>query len=186
MKIQERAGNRLALLPITIEMFLLRQEKKNVITRPRYNAPRASSAASIDLTPHRELKNLNHFAIENCMYAKENQRNVLHEDFNSLKSERPSGNFVRKQGATFCRSRARSVAKQQLHLSSPARPSRASESCAVVFKKFHGSLDFLFLFYQEKRKENIFSMKIQEQVENRLTLFPITIEMFLLHQERRT
>jgi len=37
-----------------------------------------------------------------------------------LKSEWPSGNFVRKQGATFCRSRARSVAKPTIAFERPS------------------------------------------------------------------
>ncbi len=45
---------------------------------------------------------------------------------------------------------------QQKYMSSPSRPSRATESCDVVFKKFLVSLEFLLLFFQEKRRQEIY------------------------------
>ena len=45
--------------------FFYVKKKKSLITRPRYNAPRASSAASLDLTLHGELRLLKLFAFEN-------------------------------------------------------------------------------------------------------------------------
>ena len=68
MKIQERAGESPCLASDNHRnCFFYVKKKKSLITRPRYNAPRASSAASLDLTLHGELRYLDHFAFENCV-----------------------------------------------------------------------------------------------------------------------